>query len=183
MRAGFVIVGVVVLIVGLIILLVPLIPVSVAFTAPPSSQCPSSGCTAAYNVYAASPSVTGSVATRFSWSSATPVTFVAFTCSNPVATYQLSGLAGPRGPGVCGQSVTVANSTGTGGAYSFPIPPGGSVVYYAISSPSQPATVTGQITTTSPVLGIALVAVGVVVLILGLALKSRGQKRSALARY
>lgn len=178
MRAGLVVVGIILLILGAVLWFVPLIPSSDNFSAS-TPDCPTApDCTFAYNIYTASSLVP--TYAKLSWSSPETVTFVAFTCTNSVSSDQLdSANTSAELRAVCGTNATVGNTTGTSGSYSFTIPAGGSLVFLALTGSSTPPNVTSTLTGTEPFLGLILVVLGVIVLILGLVLKSRRQKAAA----
>jgi uncharacterized membrane protein len=178
MRTGLFIVGVILLILGAVLIAVPLIPSSSSFTAYNGSTS-----TIPFNIYTASPLIPTSA--HLSWTSPTNTSFEAWTCSNAVTSSELQNVSTQAEFNAkCGTTTVVANTSGTSGSYSFTIPGGGSLVYTAFSfggtgstAPSVSTTLTG----TEPLAGLALVILGVILLILGVALKSKKQKAAAIA--
>ena len=180
MRAGLVVVGVILLILGAVFWFVPLIPSSDNFSASTSDCSTAPNCTFAYNIYTASPLIP--TYAKLTWSSPEVVTFVAVTCTKSVTSDQLdSANTSAEVQAACGTNSTVGNTTGTSGSYSFTIPAGGSLVFLAVTGSSTPPTVTSTLTGTEPFLGLILLILGILLLILGVALKSKRQKAEAIA--
>ncbi|HTW39686.1 MAG TPA: hypothetical protein VMF04_02355 [Thermoplasmata archaeon] len=178
MRKVLFIVGVVLAILGAVLIVVPLIPSASNFTAS-SADCTGSSCTTAYNIYSASPVIP--TYAKLSWSAPTTVYFFAITCTNDVSTSQLDNANSSAQLGAdCGTNTTVGNTSGTSGSYSFTIPAGGSLVFFAASSSSVAPTVTATLTGTEPFLGLIVLILGIILLVLGVVLKSKKQKSLAI---
>lgn len=157
---------------------VPLMKSSTTFTAINASNCGSQGrCNVAYNIYESSFSLLGGTSAKLSWSSPSPVYFFAVTCTKAVTSAELQSGNGSQASQDCGTNTTVANGTGTSGSYSFSIPSGGSLVFFSFSQNSQQPTVSATLTTTSPLIGIVLLALGLLLAIVGAALKSKKPKQ------
>ena len=181
MRIVVLIVGVILLILGAVIAFVPVISDTSSVTAVDPSDCTSGpDCSISYEVYSASPSVTGGTSTKLSWSAPVPVTFTAVTCSNAV-TGEPDNLTPSELARVCSGLVTVANTTGTSGSYSFTIPSGGSLMFFATTSGTVQPTVNATLTATEPLLGLVVLLLGLLLAILGVVLRSKKQKLAAIA--
>jgi hypothetical protein len=180
-RVVVLIVGLILLILGAVLMFVPLLSDTASVTAVDPSDCTTGpDCSIAYNVYSASPSVTGGTSARLSWSSPIPATFTAVTCTNAV-TGQPENLTPSELGRVCHGLVTVANTTGTSGSSTFSIPSDGSLMYFATTSGSAEPTVHATLTATEPLLGLVALLVGVLFTILGVVLRSRKPKLAAIA--
>lgn len=181
MRAGLVVVGIVFVVLGGVLAYVALVPQSGTFNATTNG----SGSMENFTVFDASPALFGGTVAKFSFTSTVSVDLYLITCSKVVTTSQLSS-AGSEGQleSDCGTNATYgttstsggAYSTGTSGSFAFSIPASGSVIYFAVSS--APGTVSATITTSEPLAGDILLIVGVLVLIVGLVLKSHKTKAS-----
>jgi uncharacterized membrane protein len=167
-RAGLVVVGIILLILGAVIFVVPLIPSSQSLSTSSGSGSPD------FSIFTSSPLVP--TYAKLSYSSPVDVFFEAVTCTKPITTSQADS---PNASQDCGTMTTVANSSGTSGSYSFTIPAGGAVVYFAIGDSN--STVSTTLTYTEPLVGIALIALGIILLILGIVLKCKKQKAQAIA--
>ncbi len=161
MRKGWLVIGVVLGVVGAVLLVVPAFPSNASFRAFAPGECVD--CQPVYNVYHSGFSLPGGTNARFSWSSPSTVTFVAVTCSRSVSPNELDSAHGSEQQARdCGTNRTVADVVGTSGSYSFTIPAGGSLVFYAVSSSTTPPTVTTTLTSALPLLGLVLIGLGAV---------------------
>ncbi len=179
MRKVIFAIGVVLLVLGAVLMVAPLIPDSESFSASTPGPCGGDeNCTLAFNVYSASVGVFGGTSAKLSWSSTAAVTFVAVTCTKQISTDVLDTENASQIDAACGTNHTVADATGTSGSYTFTIPSGGSLAYFAFSSASSLPTVSTTLTTTSPLLGLAGVAVGIVLVLLGLLLHPKSRPKA-----
>ncbi len=180
MRKGILAIGVVLAVIGAVVMTVPLLPDSESFSASTPGPCnEGANCTQAFNVYSASDGVFGGTSAKLSWSSTGTVTFVAVTCTKQITTDVLDSQNASQIDAACGTNHTVADASGTSGSYTFTIPSGGSLAYFAFSSASTLPTVSTTLTTTSPLLGLAGVALGIVLILLGLVLRPKARRAGA----
>ncbi|MCI4338975.1 MAG: hypothetical protein L3J68_01405 [Thermoplasmata archaeon] len=157
MRAGLVVVGIVLAIIGAALLFVPVLPQS-------NETATSSSSTPYYAGSVSGFSLTGSIVVAVSWSTGgnTSVNVIAATCG-----------------GSCDNASDVSGITsqnGTSGSFTLSQPNGGSIVMGVIYSGETPVTVTFKITTTLSTVGTLLIVLGIILLILGVVL---GRKSKA----
>lgn len=148
MRAGLVVVGVVVLIVGAALLFVPILPQANATVTYER---------AGYEANITGFSLTGSIAGTLAWNANQTVEFVFVSC--------------PTGPCSSGAS-TIETQNGTSGSISFSVPSGGEVGARIVAGPPG-ASATVKLTLSEPTWGSILVVAGVVILLAGLLLRRK----------
>lgn len=187
MRGGLLVIGVVFLVLGSVLVWVPLIPQSSTFNATTGA---SSATATNYTIFQASPALFGGTAAKLTWTSNATVTLGVVTCTKAITTSELSSAKTPAEFNAdCGTNATygsttddgVSFSTGTGGSLTFTIPASGSLIFYAGSE--KPASVSVTLTTSEPLGGTIVLLLGVLLLIFGIALKSKKAKRSQMAPY
>ncbi len=183
MRTGLVVVGLILLILGAVLLFIPILPGNTNFSAVSPTQCVSQAtCQVSYNIYEASPSLLGGTSAKFTWSSPSTIFFHAVTCTNAVSGSQLSSATTTaQFNAACGTSNVIANTTGTGGTYTFTIPSGGSFVFFGISAGTSSVTGSSTLTATEPLLGLVILVVGLLLLIVGAATTSKKKKAARSA--
>ncbi|MCI4336110.1 MAG: hypothetical protein L3K17_02805 [Thermoplasmata archaeon] len=159
MRAGIVVVGVVLLVIGAALLFVPLSP-QPAQTLTQSSETTPAGFTIAGF------SITGNIPITVTWSSNTTVLIVAVACSGTCANENLSTLSG-------------VTQTGTSGTFSLNVPTGGQVWIAAGSLAGAPSSTTVNVKTALTTVGSLLLILGVLLLLVGLVLKSKSKAMRA----
>ncbi|HYK93612.1 MAG TPA: hypothetical protein VEY07_06180 [Thermoplasmata archaeon] len=158
MRAGIVVVGIVLAIIGAVLLFVPV-----------SSQAAQKIDESGAAVQVGGFSITGSIPVAVSWTSTEPVTFYAAACSGSCATGSIASLSG----------VTI--QVGTSGTFTINQPSGGQIAFGFIPQnvSSTSATATVNMTTALTTVGSIVLIVGILILIVGLVLRSKS-KASAM---
>lgn len=157
MRAGIVVVGVVLLVIGAVLLYVPLAP------QPAQTMTQSSSSASPYAFQVSGFSITGSMPVSISWTSNTSVILAAVACSG-TCSGNISSVSG------------VVLQTGTSGSFTLSVPDGGTVAIVAESSTGGPSTTTVNVTTAETSIGSILLIVGILLLIVGLVLKRKSAK-------
>jgi hypothetical protein len=171
-RAGLVVVGIVLAVIGAVLLFVPVVPQG-------SDSVPSSGTNLPFlTVSVLGFSITGSIPVAVTWTATARVTVVAATCSAK-CTANFSTISG------------IVLQSGTSGSFTLNQPNGGEMRFGAVSSSSpfvgalnasgSPFTVTFTLTTALSTVGTVLVVIGSIVLILGAVVKSTKAKMAAAA--
>jgi hypothetical protein len=147
MRAGWIVVGVVLLLVGAVLLFVPVIPQT-------NEVVSSSADIPFYAASVSGYSLTGSVPVAVTWTSSASTTVAAAVCSGSCTnTSQISG---------------VTYQTGTSGSFTLNQPNGGSIVMGEESSGNGTVSVTFKITSALSTVGSLLVVVGIIALLVGI---------------
>jgi uncharacterized membrane protein len=156
MRAGLVVVGIVLAIIGAALLFVPVLPQS-------NETATSSSSTPYYAGSVSGFSLTGSIVVAVSWSTNgnTSVNVIAATCGGSCD--NVSDVSG------------ITSQNGTSGSFTLSQPNGGSIIMGVIYS-GEAVTVTFKITTTLSTVGTLLIVLGIILLILGIVL---GRKSTA----
>jgi uncharacterized membrane protein len=160
MRAGVVVVGIVLVVIGAVLMFVPVVG--------QGSQKVDSSSSTPYDVFSVSGfSLTGSIPVSVAWTSTAAVTIVAAACSASCNTGDVSGISG------------LTEQTGTSGSFTLNQPDGGEVLVGVVSSGSgSPATATFSITTALTTVGSILLVLGIVILIVGVVLRSKSKAAS-----
>ena len=177
------VVGLILLILGVVLLFIPILPGNTTFSAISPTQCGTQAtCQVSYNVYDASPSLTGGSSAKFTWSAPSTIFFYAVTCTHAVSGSQLSSATTTaQFNSVCGTSDVIANTSGTGGSYSFTIPSGGSFVFFGLSGGTSSITGSATLTATEPILGLVILVIGLILLLVGAATTSKKKKAAQAA--
>ncbi len=161
MRIGLVIVGLVLIILGAVLLFVPLEPQT-------NQVVSTSSDTPYYEGTVSGFSLTGSIPISVSWNASATVQVIAGACTATCTNES--------------QVSSITTETGMSGSFTLSQPNGGSILMGAIGPlGGSPASVTFKITTALTTVGTILVPVGIIVLILGVVLKSQKQKMAAMA--
>ena len=166
MRMGIVVAGIVLLIIGAVLLFVPIVQ-------QPDQTVDTSGSSFPFGaVQIAGFSLTGSIPVSVTWSSPSAVTVFAATCSSGCASASSASSIGG-----------IAIQTGTGGTFTLSQPNGGYLVYGALNTSGGGGagpTVTFKITTALSTIGSVVLVLGILLLIVGLVLKSKSAKTKAM---
>ena len=164
MRKGILIVGVVLAVIGAVLLFIPVTP--------QASQSIDSNSATPFTLFQVSGfSITGSIAVSVSWTANTTVTMAAVTCSAACAGGNASSIAG------------LALQSGTSGSFTLGQPNGGYVLVgiFSSGSGSPPAHATLNVTTAQSTVGSIVLILGIVLLIVGVVLKSKSKMAPAPA--
>ncbi len=163
MRAGLVVVGIVLAVIGAALLFVPVVPQS-------NETVSSSSSTPYVIISVGGYSLTGSVPVAVSWSTngSTSVEVLAGACS---ATCN----------GSSSQISDITSQNGTSGSFTLNQPDGGSIIMGVVYAGSPAVAVTFKITTALSTVGTILVVVGILILILGVVLRRKPKASAASA--
>lgn len=162
MRAGWVVVGIVVAVIGAALLFVPVVPQS-------NETVNSSSSTPYVIVSVGGYSLTGNVPVAVSWSTSgsASVEVLAGACSGTCNdTSQVSG---------------ITSQNGTSGSFTLNQPNGGEIIMGVVYGGSPAVTVTFKITTALSTVGTILLVVGILVLIIGIVLRGKPKASAAAA--
>jgi uncharacterized membrane protein len=145
MRAGILVVGIVLIILGGVLMFIPLIQ---------SSSANLSTTQPAYEVNVTGFSITGTIPGTISWTSNQAVTMDAGTCS---AVSSNNTCTGSRN--------ILSSENGTSGTFTFSVAPGGAIVVGMIGGDAATASVTVKLAQTT--VGLILLVVGIILLLVG----------------
>ncbi len=179
-RTGIVIVGVILLVLGAVLAFVPLVTQSVQQTGSSSSS--------GFSGYVWNNNGIVLPATvKISWSASSTVMFLYITCTNTItqsqaqaANFNISSCNGMQSYGAQSSTFlgqTIHYDTGTSGSQSISVPAGGTLLFSGGSG--SPTTINISASYPEPLIGFILLIVGVLILLVGLVLKSK--KRAAAA--
>ncbi|MCI4320303.1 MAG: hypothetical protein L3K23_09300 [Thermoplasmata archaeon] len=155
MRAGLVVVGVILVVLGAVLLFVPLLPMQ--------SQTVTSSNPDAFNITTAF-SPTGNVQLSLTWTSSTSVEFLVLTCTG-------INLNGHNFSSICQGHSIIGFENGTSGSFSFATKVGSTVLAGIVSPGSSSATV--NVSGSSPLLATLFLVLGLILLIVGLILRKK----------
>ena len=154
MRAGIVVVGIVLLLIGAVLLFVPV-----------SSQAAQNINESGATVQVGGFSITGNIPVAVSWTSSEPVTFYAAACTGTCASGSITSLSGLK----------IQN--GTSGSFMINQPNGGQIAFGFVPTniSSTSATATVNMTTALTTVGSVLLIVGILILIAGAVMRSKSK--------
>jgi uncharacterized membrane protein len=163
MRIGLLVAGIVLIVLGAVLLFVPVVPLQ--------SQTVTSTSPDIFNVTTAF-SPTGNLQLALTWSSATSTTFAVFTCGT-------INLAAHNVSGICRGLSIIGFQNGTSGSFNFGTKVGSKVFAGIVSQ--RPGTASVNVSGTSPIIATLLIVLGLVLAIVGVALKKKVRAAAAPA--